>query len=129
ALKDLVGKMFESYKSGNLDAGNYTVMIGFKIDCDGSMPRSSIHVIRSAPPDPKKEDLAKQILWLIGESHALGPLCQFSSNTIAFEMNDEITRLSITGFGPTPDWTSEKATQLKTLFLGISLLKGNSDTG
>ncbi len=129
AIRDLIGKMFESYKKGDLDAGNYSVMIGFKIDCDGSMPRSSIKVIQSSPPDPKKEDLAKQILWLLGESHALGQLCQFSSNTISFEMNDETTRLSITGFGPTPEWISEKATQLKALFFGISLMKGNSDTG
>jgi hypothetical protein len=129
AIRDLVGKMFESYKSGELDASNYSVMIGFKIDCDGSMPRSSIRVIQSAPPDPKKEDLAKQILWLLGESHALGSLCQFSSNTIAFEMNEETTRLSITGFGPTPEWINEKATLLRALFLGISMMKGNTDTG
>ncbi len=129
AIRDLIGKMFDSYKKGDLDAGNYSVMIGFKIDCDGSMPRSSIRVIQSNPSDPKKEDLAKQILWLLGESHALGSLCQFSSNTIAFEMNEETTRLSITGFGPTPEWISEKATQLKALFFAISFAKGNSDTG
>jgi hypothetical protein len=129
AIRDLIGKMFESYKKGDLDAGNYSVMIGFKIDCDGSMPRSSIRVIQSAPPDPKKEDLAKQILWLLGESHALGSLCQFSSNSIAFEMNDEATKLSITGFGPTPEWINEKALQLRALFLAIAFAKGNSDTG
>ena len=129
AIKDLIAKMFESYKSGELSAGNYSVMLSFKIDCDGSMPRASIHTIESKPPDPKKERLAQEILWLIGESHAMGPLCQFSSNTIKFNMNDETTSLSITGFGPTPEWTSEKATQLKLLFAGISMLKGNSDTG
>jgi hypothetical protein len=104
-------------------------MIGFKIDCDGSMPRSSIRVIKSSPPDPKKEDLAKQILWLIGESHALGPLCQFSSNTVAFEMDDNITRLSISGFGPTPEWTDQKASELRGIFGIISYMKGNTDTG
>ena len=132
AIKDMIAKMFESYKNGELDAGNYAVMLSFKIDCDGSMPRSSIHPVpwpKATPKDPKKEDLAERILWLIGESHALGPLCQFSSNTIAFEMNDQTTSLTISGFGPTPEWTSEKATQLKTLFLGISMLKGNTDTG
>jgi len=132
AIKDLIAKMFESYKNGDLDVGNYAVRLSFKIDCDGSMPRSSIHSApwdKASPKDPKKEELAMRILWLIGESHALGPLCQFSSNTIDFEMNEQITRLSISGFGPTPEWTSEKAMQLKTLFLGISLLKGNSDTG
>ena len=129
AIRDLIGKMFESYKNGDLSTGNYSVMLAFKIDCDGSMPRSSIRVIQSTPPDPKKEDLAKQILWLLGESHALSSLCQFSSNTIAFEMNDEITRLSITGFGPTPEWINDKAAQLKALFFAISFAKGNTDTG
>jgi hypothetical protein len=129
AIRDLIGKMFERYKSGELDASTFSVMIGFKIDCDGSMPRSSIRVIKSSPPDPKKEDLAKQILWLIGESHALGPLCQFSSNTIAFEMDDNITRLTISGFGPTPEWTDQKASELRGLFGFITLMKGNTDTG
>lgn len=129
AIKDMITQMFESYKKGELDVGNYTVTIAFKINCDGSMPRSSIRTVKSSPQNPKKERLAQEILWLIGESHAMGPLCQFSSNTIEFVMNDEITRLSIAGFGPTPEWTNEKATQLKALFLGISLVKGNSDTG
>jgi hypothetical protein len=129
AIRDLISKMFERYKSGELDAGTFSVMIGFKIDCDGSMPRSSIHIIKSSPPDPKKEDLAKQILWLIGESHALGPLCQFSSNTIAFEMDDNVTRLTISGFGPTPEWTDQKATELRGIFGIISYMKGNTDTG
>jgi hypothetical protein len=129
AIKDLIKQMFESYKKGDLDVGNYSVTIAFKINCDGSMSQSSIRTLKSSPPNPEKEKLAKQILWLIGESHAMGPLCQFSSNSVEFVMNDEITRLSIAGFGPTPEWTSEKATQLKALFLGISMLKGNSDTG
>jgi hypothetical protein len=129
AIRDLISKMFERYKTGELDAGTFSVMIAFKIDCDGSMPRSSIRVIKSSPPDPKKEDLAKQILWLIGESHALGPLCQFSSNTIAFEMDDDITRLSISGFGPTPEWTDQKASELRGIFGIISYMKGNTDTG
>jgi hypothetical protein len=129
AIRDLIGKMFESYQKGELDAGNYSVMIGFKIDCDGSMPRSSINVIQSSPPDPKKENLAKQILWLLGESHALGSLCKFSTNSIKFEMNEETTRLSIAGFGQTPEWINEKATQLRALFLAISFAKGNTDTG
>jgi Membrane protein involved in colicin uptake len=129
AIRDLIGQMFESYKKGELDAGDYSVMIGFKIDCDGSMPDSSIHVIQSSPPDDKKERLARKILHLLGESHALGSLCQFSSNTIQFEMNEETTRLSITGFGPTPEWINEKASALRILFSAISFAKGNTDTG
>ncbi|MFL6212582.1 MAG: hypothetical protein ACJ74J_01680 [Blastocatellia bacterium] len=129
AIRDLISKMFERYKSGDLDAGTFSVMISFKIDCDGSMPPSSIHVDKSSPPDPKKEDLARKILWLIGESHALGPLCQFSSNSIAFEMDDNITRLTITGFGLTPEWTNDKAVQLRALFGALSWAKGNTDTG
>ena len=44
-------------------------------------------------------------------------------------MTDATTRLSITGFGPSPDWINQKATELRTLFGAIALLKGNSDTG
>src|SRR5262249_28196019 len=73
AIKDMVSKMYDRYKKGELDAGTYSVLVAFRIDCDGSMPRSSIKVLKSSPPDAKKEDLALQILWLIGESHAMGP--------------------------------------------------------
>lgn len=129
AIKDMVSKMYDRYKKGELDAGTYSVLVAFRIDCDGSMPRSSIRVLKSSPKDPKKEDLALQILWLIGESHAMGPLCQFSSNTIGFEMNDDMTRLSISGFGPTPEWTNQKALELRTLFLGLAMLRRGTDPG
>jgi hypothetical protein len=128
AIKDLVGKIYKRYQAGEIELNNFSVMAAFKIDCDGSMPRSSIRIVQSSG-DPKKDDLALQILWLIGESHALGPLCKLSSNTIRFDLGEDTTRLSITGFGPNPEWTAQQAKTLRTMFWTLATFKGKTDTG
>jgi hypothetical protein len=128
AIKDLVGKIYKRYQAGEIELNNFSVMAAFKIDCDGSMPRSSIRIVQSSG-DAKKDDLALQILWLIGESHALGPLCKLSSNTIRFDLGEDTTRLSITGFGPNPEWTAQQAKTLRTMFWTLATFKGKTDTG
>jgi hypothetical protein len=128
AIKDLVGKIYKRYQAGEIELNNFSVMAAFKIDCDGSMPRSSIRILESSG-DAKKDDLALQILWLIGESHALGPLCKLSSNTIRFDLGEDTTRLSITGFGPNPQWTAQQAQTLRTMFWTLATFKGKTDTG
>jgi hypothetical protein len=128
AIKDLVGKIYKRYQAGEIELSNFSVMAAFKIDCDGSMPRSSIRIMQSSG-DPKKDDLALQILWLIGESHALGPLCKLSSNTIRFDLGEDTTRLTITGFGPNPEWTAQQAKTLRTMFWTLATFKGKTDTG
>ncbi|HST22580.1 MAG TPA: hypothetical protein VLR90_15760 [Blastocatellia bacterium] len=126
ALKDLVSKIYSSYKAGGIGAEDFTVMASFKIDPDGSLPRSSI-VLTKKSSDPQKNNFALQVLWLIGESHALAPLSPLTSNTVEFELNGERARLSITGFAPTSDWAKEKAAQLRILFLAMRFAQKNSN--
>lgn len=124
ALKALIGKIYSTYKAGDIQLNEFSVTASFKIARDGSLPRSSIAIIQSSG-DPKKDDYALQILWLIGESHALQPLAPLSSNSIQFDLKDDKARLTITGFGPTPDWVNQKAIELRGLFWLMKLAQKN----
>lgn len=126
AIKDMVGKIYSLYKTGGIGAEDFTVMANFKIDPDGSMPRSSI-VLTKKSSDPQKNNFALQVLWLIGESHALAPLAPLSSNSVEFELNGDRVRLTITGFAPTPEWAKQKASELKLLFWVMSKAQRNSN--
>ncbi|HKS42463.1 MAG TPA: hypothetical protein VJX74_17755 [Blastocatellia bacterium] len=125
AIKDMVGKIYSLYKAGGIALEDFTVMASFKIDPDGSMPRSSI-VLTKKSSDPQKNNFALQILWLIGESHALAPLAPLSSNSVEFELNGDKVSLTITGFAPTPEWAKQKASELKILFWVMSKAQKNS---
>jgi hypothetical protein len=126
ALKDIVGKIYSTYKAGDLGTEDFTVMASFKIDPDGSMPRSSI-VLTKKSSDPQKNNFALQVLWLIGESHALAPLSPLTSNSVEFELNGERARLVITGFAPTPEWAKQKASELRLLFFAMRFAQKNSN--
>jgi len=130
AIKDLVGKIYKRYQAGEIELNNFSVTVTFRIDCDGSIPRSSINIPpKMSSGDPKKDEMAKELLWLIGESHALGPLCKLSSNSIRFDLSEDTTSLSITGFGPNPEWAAQEAKTLRTMFWTLATFKGKTDTG
>ena len=97
------------YQSGELElADNFKIMISFKIDPDGSIPKSSIHVIKSSGSQ-FFDNNALEILWQLGESHALSPLSALSSNTIELDINEAVTRLSITSFARSSDEAASMA--------------------
>lgn len=126
AIKDLVAKIYSTYKAGGIGTEDVVIMANFKIDPDGSMPRSSI-VLTKKSDDPQKNNFALQVLWLIGESHALAPLSPLTSNSVKFELDGEKARLTITGFAPTPEWAKQKVSELQLLFLGMRFLQKNSN--
>ena len=114
-IKDTVGKLYELYQAGGLDISDLkmSVMAGFKVEPDGSL--SNIRIIRSSGSkiiDTK----VLEILWNIGESHALGQLAVLSSATISLDITDDIARLRITAFAPTPEIAKQKAGELNFLF-------------
>jgi hypothetical protein len=111
-IRDIVSKLYNMYLSGDVTlADSFKIMVSFKIDPDGSIPRSSIHVIKSSESKVVDQN-AVEILWQLGESHALGPLSSLSSNTIELDVNDNNTKLSITSFAATPEEASAKATSI-----------------
>src|SRR5262249_16811919 len=80
-IKDAITQIYSLYKAGNLgtDDLNFTMMAKFKIEPDGSL--SNIAMIKSSG-SKTIDNKALEILWMLGESHALGPISSFSSNTI-----------------------------------------------
>jgi hypothetical protein len=42
--------------------------------------------------------------------------CKLSSTTVALDLNEQVARLTITGFAPTPDIAADMSSKLSTLF-------------
>lgn len=114
-LKDLVGELYSLYAAGTLDVNvtKLTVMVGFKIEKDGSL--SGIRIITPSG-NPLVDKKAQQILWMIGESHALGPIVDLSSGSIKLDLTENTSRLTVTAFAATPDAARAKADLLNFLF-------------
>jgi hypothetical protein len=130
-IKDIVGKVYALYQAGGLDLKGdnleFSVMAGFTIAKDGSIPKSSIKIIKSSGSKVIDEK-AIEILWNIGESHALGPISMLSSNSIRLDLTDRVAKLTITGFAPSPDVAKAKAQELNFLFFAMRMTQKNSDT-
>lgn len=125
-IKDMMGELYELYKAGELELGedlNFTMMATFKIEADGSI--SGMRMVKPSPS--KKVDLkALEILHLIGESHALGPLRDLTSGSVKLDLNENTARLTITAFAPTADDAKSKAELLNLLFFALRMKGGNS---
>jgi hypothetical protein len=120
ALKDIVGKIYQLYQAGGLDVDvtNFSVMVGFKMEPDGSL--SDFKVLKSSG-SKEVDRKAMEVLWTIGESHALGTLSSLSSNSIRLDLNETTARLTITSFAPSADEAKKKATELNSLFFFLRL--------
>ena len=102
-------------------------MLGFKIEPDGSLSR--IRILKSSGTKAV-DDKAADVLWTLGESHALGTLSSLSSNSIRLDLNETTARLTITSFAPSAEEAKRKATELNSLFFFLRLgqrSKGNAD--
>jgi hypothetical protein len=128
-IKDIIKSVVNIYKQGKLgmDDVRFTVMLSFKIARDGSIPQSSIKMVRSSGNQIIDEESA-QILWKLGESHALGPLSVLSSNTIQLEVTDEIVRLTITGFAPSLAVAEDLKSKLNLLKFFMETKQKGTDT-
>ncbi|HEX5734864.1 MAG TPA: hypothetical protein VF131_18685 [Blastocatellia bacterium] len=130
-IKDIVGKVYALYQAGGLDLKGetleFSVMAGFTIAKDGSIPKKSIKIQKSSGSKVIDEK-AIEILWNIGESHALGPISMLSSNSIRLDLNARVAKLTITGFAPSSAVAKAKAQELNFLFFALKLAQKNSDT-
>ena len=120
ALKDVVGKIYVLYQAGGLDVDvtNFSVMLGFKIEPDGSL--SHIRILKSSG-SKNVDNKAADVLWTLGESHALGTLSKLTSNSIRLDLNETLARLTITSFAPSVDEAQQKAKELNSLFFFLRL--------
>lgn len=130
-IKDIVGKVYALYQAGGLDLKGetleFSVMAGFTIAKDGSIPKKSIKILKSSGSKIIDEK-AIEILWNIGESHALGPISMLTSNSIRLDLTARVAKLTITGFAPSSDVAKAKAQELNFLFFALKMTQKNSDT-
>lgn len=114
-IKDILGKIYSLHQVGfvNVDTHKLSLMLTFKVERDGTI--SNIVVKRSSGNN-LVDRYAKEILWNLGESRALGPLHVLTSNTIALDLTEKTARLSITGFAPTESEANDLARNLNILF-------------
>jgi hypothetical protein len=121
-IKDVVSKIYALYRAGelDLDVNSWSVMAGFKIERDGSL--SNIRIIESSR-SKFVDQKAAEILWNIGESHALGPISDLTSNSIKLEVTEKVAQLTITGFAVTPDEARKKAELLNFLFTVLRMAR------
>jgi len=124
-IKDTVGKLYELYQAGGLDLEkDFSVMASFKVEPDGSL--SNIRIVK--PSRNKLVDTkALEILWNIGESHALGPVSDLTSATISLDLSENTARLRVTAFAPTPEIAKAKADMLGVLFWALRMKEKSPD--
>jgi hypothetical protein len=113
-IKDMVGEVYSLFQAGSLDVNlPLNVMAVFKIEKDGSL--SGIKIVRSSKNE-LLDQKAAQILWMIGESHALGPIADLSSGSVELDLTENTSRLTVSAFAKTPEAAKAKADLLNFLF-------------
>ncbi|MEW6125562.1 MAG: hypothetical protein AB1757_00750 [Acidobacteriota bacterium] len=117
-IKEVLGQIYAMNKVGfiNVDSTNLYLRLTFKIEKDGSI--SNIAVSKSSGNN-YVDVQAKKVLFLLGESHALGPLHILSSCSIELTLTKEIAKLSIFAFAPSADEAKNQVALLNTLVWGI----------
>src|SRR5262249_45530776 len=127
-MKDIIGKIYDMTQAGEVDLHltDFTMMASFKIDADGTIPASSIKLMKSSGSS-EVDRLGKRVIFMLGESGALKPLSILSSNTIKLEINDTYARLSITSFAPTPEDASRLASQIGFLLGAVRFGQRNKN--
>lgn len=127
-IKDIVGNLYKLFDAGGLDIAEvkFSMMAGFKVMPDGSF--ENIRIMKSSGSKVIDRN-ALEILSNLGESHALAKVSQLSSSTISLDITDDIARIRIMAFAPTPEIATESAKFLNGLFWGLRLVEKSPDMG
>jgi hypothetical protein len=125
-IKDTIGNLYKLFDAGGLDIPEmrFSMLAGFKVMPDGSF--ENIRIITSSGSKIIDRN-ALEILSNIGESHSLGLVSVLSSPTISLEITDEVARIRIMAFAPTPEIAKEKADLLNMLFWGLRMSQKSPD--
>jgi hypothetical protein len=127
-VRDTVGNLYKLFDAGGLDIPEvrFSMMAGFKVMPDGSF--ENIRIIKSSGSKIIDRN-ALEILSNIGESHALGQVSELTSTTISLDITDEIARIRIMAFAPTPEIAKAKADLLNVLFWALRMKEKSPDLG
>jgi len=129
-IRDTVGNLYKLFEAGGLDIPDkgFSVMLAFKVMPDGSIENIAISPGKSSTSEIIDRN-AIEILSNIGESHALGPVSNLSSATISLEVTEDIARITIVAFAPTPEIAKEKSDLLNVLFWALRMKEKSPDLG
>lgn len=127
-IKDTIANLYKLFDAGGLDIAEvrFSMMAGFKVMPDGSF--ENIRIIRSSGSKIIDRN-ALEILSNIGESHALEKVSELSSSTISLDITDDIARIRIMAFAPTPEKAKEEAGFLNALFWALRMKEKSADLG
>jgi len=127
-IKDIVANLSKLFEEGGLDIPEmkFSVMAGFKVMPDGSF--ENIKILESSKSKIIDRN-ALEILSNIGESKALGPVSNLSSATISLQVTEDLARIRIMAFAPTPEIAKEKADLLNVLFWALRMKEKSPDLG
>ncbi|HSE36087.1 MAG TPA: hypothetical protein VLG74_02220 [Blastocatellia bacterium] len=127
-IKDTVGNIAKLFEEGGLDIPEvkFSLLAGFKVMPDGSF--ENIRIIKSSGSKIIDRN-ALEILSNIGESHALGPVSNLTSSTISLEITDDLARIRIMAFAPTPEIAKEKSGLLNALFWALRMKETSPELG
>jgi hypothetical protein len=127
-IRDTVANLYKLFDAGGLDIPEvkFSMMAGFKVMPDGSF--ENIRIINSSGSKVIDRN-ALELLSNIGESKALGQVSQLSSTTISLDITDDIARIRIMAFAPTPAIAKEKADLLSVLFWALRMKETSPDLG
>jgi len=127
-IRDTVGNLYKLFEAGGLDIPEvkFSVMAGFKVMPDGSF--ENIRIIKSSGSKIIDRN-ALEILSNIGESRALGPVSNLTSSTISLEITEDVARIRIMAFAPTPEIAKEKAGLLNALFWALRMKEKSPELG
>ena len=127
-IKDTIGNLYKLFDAGGLDIPEvrFSMLAGFKVMPDGSF--ENIRIITSSGSKIIDRN-ALEILSNIGESHSLGIVSVLSSPTISLEITDEVARIRIMAFAPTPEIAKEKSDLLNVLFWALRMKEKSPDLG
>ena len=127
-IKDIVANLSKLFEEGGLDIPEmkFSVMAGFKVMPDGSF--ENIKILESSKSKIIDRN-AMEILSNIGESKALGPVSNLSSATISLQVTEDLARIRIMAFAPTPEIAKEKADLLNVLFWALRMKEKSPDLG
>lgn len=127
-IKDTVGNLYKLFDAGGLDIPEvrFSMIAGFKVMPDGSF--ENIRIITSSGSKIIDRN-ALEILSNIGQSHALSMVSVLSSPTISLEITDDVARIRIMAFAPTPEIAKEKSDLLNVLFWALRMKEKSADLG
>jgi hypothetical protein len=127
-IRDTVANLYKLFDAGGLDIPEVklSMMAGFKVMPDGSF--ENIRIITSSGSKVIDRN-ALEILSNIGESKALGQVSQLTSTTISLDITEDIARIRIMAFAPTPEIAKEKADLLSVLFWALRMKEKSPDLG